>query len=79
VTTHATLGTSNGYDLDFLLRSAGLVWQHIQSAKVFYLGQQLGCSILVARKQAAECAQEEANPCSCWNDPATLQVILVGA
>ncbi len=79
VTTYATLGTSNGYDLNFLLRSAGLVCQHIQSANVFYLGQQFGCSILVARKQATDYAQEEVNPYCSWNDPATPQVRLVGA
>jgi len=79
VTSHATLGMKNRYDLNCLLRSAGLVEQHIQSADVCYLGQQFGCSILVARKQTADCAQEDWNPYPCWDAPATSQVILVGA
>jgi 2-polyprenyl-3-methyl-5-hydroxy-6-metoxy-1,4-benzoquinol methylase len=79
VTTHATLGTNNGYDRNSLLQSADLVEQHMQSATFFYLGRKHGCSILVARKQTADCAQKYWNPQPCWNDPATSQVILVGA
>jgi 2-polyprenyl-3-methyl-5-hydroxy-6-metoxy-1,4-benzoquinol methylase len=59
VTTHVTLGTNHEFDLDSLLRSAGLARRHIQSATFSYLGRQLGCSILVARKQTTACNPED--------------------
>jgi len=74
-----TLGESYQYDVDSLLRSSGLVGVGMHSGDFHYLGQRLGYFVLVARKQAASCAQEYWDPCPYWSHPASSQVILVGA
>jgi 2-polyprenyl-3-methyl-5-hydroxy-6-metoxy-1,4-benzoquinol methylase len=80
VTTHATLGTQNCNELESLLRSAGLGTQNMmQSGDLFYLGNHYRCCLLVARKQAAGSTPRQTGPSFWWNDPATSQVLLVGA
>jgi 2-polyprenyl-3-methyl-5-hydroxy-6-metoxy-1,4-benzoquinol methylase len=59
VTTDLMRGTNHGSDLNSLLRSAGLVGQHKQSANFSCLERQYGCSILVARMQTTACNPED--------------------